>query len=165
MRLPARLNAVKPPKNKPNQKIIRLIQGVATGVYIITCSTYESFSIRFLRTFMFTVPPTPNAGTMRQILAALLTNQFFLTSAQRSAQETPPAPPVPAGRLYISSPRRWTGVEKSWTKAGAANCATVSPLTRLRISALRRSETTGPRRGGTLKEAKIVRQSRSVKSA
>ncbi|KAK5624556.1 hypothetical protein RRF57_000272 [Xylaria bambusicola] len=57
---------------------------------------YESFSIKFLRTFMLTVPPSPKAGTIRPTLAAQLISQFFLINAQRSAHEIPP---TPVGRL------------------------------------------------------------------
>lgn len=41
-----------------------------------------------LRTFEFTTPPNPNAGTILQILATTLTPQFFFTMLHLSRQET-----------------------------------------------------------------------------
>lgn len=126
---------------------------------VVPNESHSNFAIRLRLTFAFTTPPTPNAGTILHILAAALTAQFFLTIAHLSPQLTP-LPPL----LYRSRPSRCMGVDKSCTDAGARNCATVCPLKFFWISALMLRDMTGPSSGGTLNEANIVRQSRSVKS-
>ncbi|KAG9679804.1 hypothetical protein KCU87_g346, partial [Aureobasidium melanogenum] len=67
-------------------------------------------------TLVLTTPPTPNAGTMRAILANELFNQSLLTLAHLSL-----APSVPS-LLYRSRPSRCKGVEINCTAAGARNC-------------------------------------------
>ncbi len=92
--------------------------------------------------------------------AAALTAQFFLMMRSRSAHVTW----LPF-RLYRSRPSRCKGVEASWILAGATNWATVAPLMALFHSSPMRRASTGPSRGGTLKEAKMVMQSRMAKRA
>lgn len=67
--------------------------------------------------------------------------------------------------LYKSNPNKCIGVDKICTAAGARNWAMVCPLRLFWISALMLLLMTGPRSGGTLNDAKMVRQSRRVKSA
>lgn len=127
---------------------------------------YSNLAIRPCRTFKFTTPPTPNAGTIRPILASELTSQFSLTSRKRSPHDKPTEPPAAAaGRLYISSPSKCNGVEKNCTAAGARNCAVVCPEIYLPSSSDSLASRRGPNSGGILKDAKMVRQSLSVKSA
>lgn len=106
--------------------------------------------------FKLTTPPTPKAGMMRHMRAAVLTSQFDRTTSQRSRK-------VPPGRLYMSRPSRCIGVEKSCTEAGAMNCAVVKPETCRRNLSDNFESTQGANKGGRLKDAKIVKQSRIVK--
>ena len=53
----------------------------------------------------------------------------------------------------------------SWIAAGVTNCATLAPLTYLVTSSPIFSSSLGANRGGRLNEAKMVRQSRTVKRA
>ena len=122
-------------------------------------STYSSLETNPLLIFALTTPPTPKAGTILHILAAVLTTQFFFTIFHLSHQVTPP----PA-RLYISKPSKCNGVLKSCTPAGARNCAIVCPFKLFSRDWLIFLLITGPSRGGRLKLAKIVRQSRHVNS-
>lgn len=121
---------------------------------------HSSLDISPFLILVFTTPPTPNAGTIRHIRAAALTVQFFLMIFHLSTQVTPFWP-----LLYRSNPSKCIGVLIICTEAGARNCAIVCPLRLFCISWLIFLLITGPSSGGTLKDAKIVRQSRSVKSA
>lgn len=55
---------------------------------------HANLSINPLLTLKFTTPPTPKAGTIRHILAAVLSAQFLPTAANRSRH-----PPSTSGRL------------------------------------------------------------------
>lgn len=116
---------------------------------------YSNLPISARLTFIFTTPPMPNAGIILPILAAAQTPQLLLTCLQRSAIVSP-------CRLYRSSPSKCKGVDISCTAAGAANCAAVAPD--MENGSFRWSKY-GASKGGTLKLAKMVRQSRAAKSA
>lgn len=115
-------------------------------------------SIRLSLTLAFTTPPTPNAGIILAIRAMTLIAQFFLIMIQRWRQWI-----LGSCRLYKSSPSRCRGVLSSCTVAGAANCAIVWPFMYCCNSGLNWRVMDGPIKVGTLKEAKIVKQSRIVK--
>src|SRR5690242_9277784 len=122
---------------------------------------YSSRPINPALTFVLTTPPTPNAGTIRPILASALLAQFLATWPTR-----PSAPPMLApGRLYRSSPSRCRGVLTNWMAAGVTNCATLAPVTYLFIWSLMWASTFGAKSGGRLNEAKMVRESRTMKRA
>jgi hypothetical protein len=65
----------------------------------------------------------------------------------------------------MSKPSRCKGVDNNWIEAGAANCAIVAPLMVRPNSSPILAEITGPRSGGTLNDANIVRQSRIANRA
>ena len=109
----------------------------------------------------FTTPPIPNAGMTLAIRAALLPNQSLPTL--RTLDATPNTLLAPLGRLYRSNPHKCNGVLSSWIPAGARNCATFARLTCLSTSAVMGS--IGAMSGGRLKLAKMVKESRSAKSA
>jgi hypothetical protein len=67
--------------------------------------------------------------------------------------------------LYRSRPSKCNGVLTICTAAGATNCATLAAPTYLCISSLIVLSSEGASRGGRLKDAKMVRQSRTVKRA
>ena len=71
---------------------------------------------------------------------------------------------VEVGRLYRSSPKRCNGVLKSCIPAGAKNCATLARLMPIDCSS-DKIGSKGAIRGGRLKEANTVSESRSAKSA
>lgn len=113
-------------------------------------------SINLRLTPPLTTPPTPKAGTILPILAKLLPSQSLPTLPTLSRQLTP-------GLLYRSSPQRWSGVLTSWMPAGARNCAALA----LEICCSTRCErgSKGAIKGGRLKDAKIVMESRRAKRA
>lgn len=128
---------------------------------LLSARLYSSRRIKPALTFVLTTPPTPNAGTIRPILASALLAQFLATWPTR-----PSAPPMLApGRLYRSSPSRCRGVLTNWMAAGVTNWATLAPVTYLFIWSLMWASTFGAKSGGRLNEAKMVRQSRTVKRA
>lgn len=70
-------------------------QYIVQNTPIITHTTrtplpHDNLSINPLRTLKLTTPPTPKAGTILHILAAVLTAQFFLTTAHRSRHPSAP---------------------------------------------------------------------------
>jgi len=122
---------------------------------------YSSFSIKFLLTLVLTTPPTPNAGIILPIRANAALPQSLST-----LETLPSAPPTAAvGLLYRSSPSKCNGVLNSWTAAGVTNCATLAADMYFCASTPMCSEILGAKRGGRLNEAKMVRQSRTVKRA
>ena len=132
----------------------------------ISQSIYSTLRINPLLTPAFTTPPTPNAGTIRPILASALTPQSLRTLAKRSPNPSRPC------RLNRSSPSRWIGVLKSCMNAGARNCAVLS-LAPSVLNTLEKEDwiaggnrfRRGAIRLGRLKLAKMVRLSRAAKSA
>jgi hypothetical protein len=121
-------------------------------------SSYSIAPINRFRTFMFTTPPTPKAGTILHIRAAALLAQSRNTFALRS-------PLLAPGRLYRSSPSKCSGVLTSCTAAGVINCAALALLTYRLTPSLMCASKLGASSGGRLKLAKMVRQSRTVKRA
>ncbi|KAK3209524.1 hypothetical protein GRF29_69g2081887 [Pseudopithomyces chartarum] len=81
--------------------------------------------IPHLLTFMFTTPPTPNAGTILPILAPQLIPQSLTT--------LPILPSLPhiftPSLLYKSNPIKCNGVLTICTAAGANTCAALLALT------------------------------------
>lgn len=121
---------------------------------------YSNFPNNPPLTFPLTTPPIPKAGMILHILAAALTLQFFFTIDHLSCHVM-----LFEFRLYKSRPKRCSGVLIICIPAGATNCATVCPEIFFCTSACILRFNTGPSNGGTLNDAKIVMQSRSVKSA
>lgn len=123
----------------------------------ITCTHCSTLSIKLFLTLALTTPPTPKAGTILHIRAKLLIIQSFLIFATRGPH------PSLALLLYRSSPNRCSGVDANCIAAGARNCAALARLTFFSTPSL--SGRSGAISGGRLKDAKIVIESRSAKSA
>lgn len=124
-------------------------------------SSHSSLPINPLLTFELTTPPTPNAGTILQIRATALLAQLPTTMPT-----LPPSPTILApGLLYKSRPSKCNGVLISWIAAGVTNCATLAAVTYFFISSPIFCSIFGASKGGRLNEAKMVRQSRTVKRA
>ena len=117
--------------------------------------------MRFLLTFVLTTPPTPKAGMILPILASALFAQSLTTLLVLPSAPRQPAP----GRLYRSSPSKWSGVLNICTAAGVTNWAADAADMYFRTSDDMCRSKRGARRGGRLKEANMVRQSRTVKRA
>ena len=127
---------------------------------VVETSSYSPRSrIRFALTLVLTTPPIPNAGIMRHILATLLPGQSLPTFRALAFQSTP----FPIGRLYRSNPHRCNGVLKSCMPAGMRNWATLALETCFSMPSL--TGRIGASKGGRLKDAAMVRESRKAKSA
>ena len=132
------------------------------NIRTMTCaSAYSNLVINARLVLVFTTPPTPNAGIMRPILAKADFAQFFTT-----CPTLPSGPPILAsGLLYKSNPSKCNGVLTNCIAAGVTNCATLAAPTYFFTSSPIYASIFGANTGGRLNEAKIVRQSRTVKSA
>jgi hypothetical protein len=123
--------------------------------------SYAILPMNCFLTFVLTTPPTPKAGIILHIRAAELFAQSLSTLPTR-----PSGPPTAApGLLYRSSPSRCSGVDTSCTAAGVTNCAALALLMYRCTPSLMCCSKLGARTVGRLKDANIVRQSRTVKRA
>jgi hypothetical protein len=127
-------------------------------VFLTVYPFHSTLSIIPLLTFVLTTPPTPKAGTILQILAALLFAQSLSTLPTLS-------PVLTSGLLYKSKPSRCSGVLANCTAAGVTNCAALALLIYFCTPSLIWASKEGASSGGRLNEAKMVMQSRIVKSA
>jgi hypothetical protein len=116
-----------------------------------------SLSINPFRVFILTTPPTPNAGMILPIRARLALAQSLRT--------LPTLPSFTPSLLYKSRPSKCNGVLNTCTAAGVTNCAIVAAVTYLLTSSPILASSFGAKSGGRLNEAKMVRQSRTVKRA
>jgi hypothetical protein len=119
---------------------------------------YSKPPINLFLTFVLTTPPTPNAGTILQILATALIPQSLSTLPTLS-------PALTSGLLYKSRPSKCKGVLTNCTAAGVTNCAALALDIYFCTPSDMCCSKLGASRGGKLKDAKIVMQSRIVKRA